>query len=204
MSDSLPLILASQSPRRKAFLTELGFTFSCQSADIDEAVIGDESPEIYVERLARAKAATIAKRHDSTTIVLGADTCVAINDKILGKPEDYQQCLQYLQLLSGETHQVHTAIAVVQGELSKSLVVSTQVDFDQLTEQDIRQYWLSKEPQDKAGAYGIQGLGGQFVKSIQGSYSAVVGLPLCETKHLLAEFGLFNLMHIGTATEDSK
>lgn len=192
MTQPSHLVLASQSPRRKQFLTDLGYDFTCLSPDIDESVLADESPSSYVERLALEKARCIAVSQEPSAVILGSDTCVAFENKILGKPESFEQCREYLSMLSGNQHQVHTAIAVVQGELSKSLVVSTLVQFDTLTELDIKRYWQTGEPQDKAGAYGIQGIGGQFVKSLTGSYSAVVGLPLCETKHLLKAFGVLN------------
>lgn len=196
MTQSYRLVLASQSPRRKQFLVDMGYDFTCLSPDIDESVMANESPASYVERLAVEKARCIAINQEQNITVLGSDTCVAFDGHILGKPESFAQCQEYLSMLSGNEHLVHTAIAVVKGTLSKSLVVSTKVQFDTLTEQDIVQYWQSGEPQDKAGAYGIQGIGGQFVKSIIGSYSAVVGLPLVETKHLLAEFGVHHHLNV--------
>lgn len=184
------LILASQSPRRRELLTQLGYQFSTCPADIDETVKTDESPIEYVERLALEKSQYIAKNQSDTTLVLGSDTCVVYQNNILGKPEDLAQCLEHLTMLSGNTHQVLTSIAVVQGELSKSVVVCTDVDFKVLSTEEIKNYWQTGEPQDKAGSYGIQGIAGQFVKQINGSYSAVVGLPLYETAQLLAEFSL--------------
>ena len=182
------LILASQSPRRRELLAQLGYQFICCPADIDETVQLNESPTKYVERLAIEKAAHIAKSRLDTTLVLGSDTCVVYQNQILGKPESLSQSIDCLSQLSGNTHQVLTAIAVVQGELSKSVLVSTDVTFKTLTEAEIINYWQTGEPQDKAGSYGIQGIAGQFVKHISGSYSAVVGLPLYETAKLLAEF----------------
>ena len=184
------LILASQSPRRKVLLAQLGYEFTCCPADIDETAFLDESPRQYVERLALEKANKIAKNELSHTVVLGADTCVVDNGIILGKPSNLAECLHHLSSLSGKSHQVLTAIAVVQGKLSQSLVVCTEIEFKSLTEQEIINYWHTGEPQDKAGSYGIQGIAGQFVKQIKGSYSAVVGLPLYETSTLLAEFSL--------------
>ena len=184
------LILASQSPRRRELLSQLGYQFSTCPADIDETARMDESSVEYVERLALEKAQYIAKNQSDTTLVLGSDTCVVYQDNILGKPENLTQCLEHLAMLSGNTHQVLTAIAIVQGEFSKSLVVSTDVEFKVLSTEEIKNYWQTGEPQDKAGSYGIQGVAGQFVKQINGSYSAVVGLPLYETAQLLAEFSL--------------
>lgn len=185
------LILASQSPRRQELLTQLGYQFSCLPADIDESVLADESPSQYVERLASQKAQYIAKNQPDTTLVLGSDTCVVFQNEILGKPENLAQCVAHLSLLEGQMHQVLTAVAVVKGELSKSVVVSTEVEFKPLSLQEMHNYWHTGEPQDKAGSYGIQGIGGQFVKQINGSYSSVVGLPLYETAQLLASFGLY-------------
>lgn len=184
------LILASQSPRRKAFLTQLGYHFESMSPDIDESLKTAETPSEYVTRLALEKAQCIAAKSPSTTVVVGSDTCVVYQQRILGKPENLQQCREYLSLLSGNTHQVYTGVSAVQGQLSKTIVVCTQVEFDEISNAEIDAYWRSGEPKDKAGAYGIQGIGGQFVKAIQGSYSAVVGLPLCETKQLLKHFNI--------------
>lgn len=185
------LILASQSPRRQELLAQLGYQFSCLPADIDESVLAHETPREYVERLACQKAQYIAKNQSDTTLVLGSDTCVVFRDEILGKPANISQCVAHLSLLAGQVHQVLTAIAVVKGELSKSVVVSTEVEFKPLSLQEMQNYWQTGEPQDKAGSYGIQGIGGQFVKQIKGSYSSVVGLPLYETAQLLASFGLY-------------
>jgi len=188
------LILASQSPRRQSLLKQLGYPFSIVAADIDESVMPHESPSDYVRRLAQQKAqaifAPLPKEQQQKTMVLGADTCVVIDNTILGKPDDYQQCLATLQQLSGNIHQVLTSIALVSNQGSDIEVVSTQVSFKTLTEDEISRYWHTKEPRDKAGSYAIQGIGGQFVKRIEGSYSAVVGLPLYETSQMLAKLGL--------------
>lgn len=187
-------ILASKSPRRQQLLAQLGYNFECISADIDESIVGGESPYQYVERLARQKAQKVTKNLSSSKknpcIVLGSDTSVIVDDQILGKPDDLSHCIEILQQLSDRNHQVLTAIAVCCGEKTSSLVIVTEVFFKKLSKEEITRYWQSGEPQDKAGAYGIQGIGGQFVKQITGSYSAVVGLPLYETTQLLAEFGL--------------
>ncbi len=189
------LILASQSPRRKELLQQLGYHFQCLPADIDESILPDEGAESYVARLALEKAQAIAQHTtDDDTVVLGSDTSVVFQQHILGKPESLEDCLTILKMLSGCSHQVLTAIAVVQGERSEVQVVCTEVDFKTLSPQEITRYWQTGEPQDKAGAYGIQGVGGQFVKQIRGSYSAVVGLPLYETAQLLASFGVKSLI----------
>lgn len=187
---STTLILASQSPRRKELLEQLGYHFTCLPADIDESVLAQENPEQYVSRLAIEKARVIAKQYDESVVVLGSDTSVVFGTHILGKPASLDECIAILSMLSGQTHQVITAVAVVKGERTEVFVVRTEVDFKVLTEQEISRYWQTGEPQDKAGAYGIQGIAGQFVKKIRGSYSAVVGLPLYETSQLLSLFGV--------------
>lgn len=184
------LILASQSPRRKELLSQLGYQFQTISADIDESVILEESPGDYVLRLAIAKAQVVANGKTSNCVVLGSDTSVVFNHHILGKPENIAQCCQQLLMLSGNTHQVLTAIAAIKGEQVISAVIKTDVTFKSLSLEEVKRYWHTGEPQDKAGSYGIQGIGGQFVTQIKGSYSAVVGLPLYETAKLLAELGL--------------
>ena len=184
------LVLASQSPRRKELLQQLGYDFICLPADIDESVLLTETPEQYVARLALEKASAIAQKQSANVVVLGSDTSVIFKQHILGKPESLTDCLAILTMLSGNSHQVVTAVAAVQGERSEVVLVSTEVDFKCLSEQEIRRYWQTGEPQDKAGAYGIQGIAGQFVKQIRGSYSAVVGLPLYETAQLLSTFGV--------------
>lgn len=190
----MTLILASKSPRRKELLAQLGYTFETANADIDESVKAQETPLAYVERLACEKAQAITKnllkKNSATTLVLGSDTCVVCQGEILGQPKNKKECIKHLTSLSGNTHQVLTAIAVSCGKVIKSLVVQTDVTFKALTLDEINHYWETQEPQDKAGSYGIQGIAGQFVKHLNGSYSSVVGLPLYETAQLLAEFNL--------------
>ena len=188
------LILASQSPRRRDYLRQLGYQFSSESADIDESVLISEKPVDYVARLSAEKARFIAKNHNDTTIVLGADTCVVVDDEILGKPIDLADCIRQLTLLSGRTHQVYTAVSVVSGQQVKTRTVGADVTFKALSIDEITRYWHTGEPCDKAGAYGIQGSAGHFVKQINGSYSAIVGLPLFETSELLAEFGVLTAL----------
>lgn len=186
------LYLASGSPRRRELLTQIGVPFLTQIAPIDESALPGESPLAYVERLARAKGhAGLAALVDADdAVVLGADTAVVLDGRILGKPRDRADALATLQALSGRSHQVLTAVALVSRERQASQVVTSQVTFRPLTQAEIEAYWASGEPQDKAGSYGIQGLAAVFVSQLQGSYSAVVGLPLCETAALLAEFAI--------------
>ena len=186
------LYLASGSPRRRELLTQIAVPFLTQIAPIDENALPGESPIAYVERLARAKAqAGLAALVDTAgAVVLGADTAVVLDGRILGKPEDRDDALATLSALSGRTHQVLTAVALVSRERLASQVVTSQVTFRSLSQAEIEAYWDSGEPQDKAGCYGIQGLAAVFVSQLHGSYSAVVGLPLCETAALLAEFAI--------------
>ena len=193
------LILASQSPRRKDLLAQLGYQFTSQSPAINESVRNDESAEDYVLRLAQEKAqavySTLPTLQQAQAVVLGSDTCVVIDGKVLGKPENEAECIATLMLLENKQHQVMTAIATIsQDQTNKIEIVSnlviTQVQFKPLTVSEIKQYWQTGEPCDKAGSYAIQGIGGQFVTTINGSYSAVVGLPLFETAQLLTQMGL--------------
>jgi septum formation protein len=197
------LILASQSPRRKELLSQLGYVFQTISADIDETVIEGELPPAYVLRLAIEKAQVVAKHQTTDCVVLGSDTSVIFDHHILGKPANIENCCEQLLMLSNNTHQVITAIAAVRGGQVISSLVSTDVTFKKLSINEIERYWQTGEPQDKAGAYGIQGIGGQFVKQINGSYSAVVGLPLYETATLLAEFGLPTAIQQNTTTSSN-
>ncbi|SET63593.1 Maf family protein [Thalassotalea agarivorans] len=184
------LVLASQSPRRGQLLSQLGYSFTVCPADIDETVLPEETPHAYVERLARQKALSVAEQFQASDVIIGSDTTVVQSGNILGKPSDENDCLTMLRSLSNNTHQVLTAIAVVSNQTVASEVVATNVSFRHLSDEEIRIYWQTGEPQDKAGAYGIQGIGGQFVSNIHGSYSAVVGLPLYETANLLKLAGI--------------
>ncbi len=194
----MQLVLASSSPRRRELLAQVGlgdseFAFEALSADIDESHRAGESADEFVVRLAIEKAqAGLALWGQAGAVVLGSDTIVVLDDEILGKPKDEQDARQMLSALSGKRHSVMTAVAVTDGERTLSRLVETKVQFCGLTEQAILAYIATGEPMDKAGAYGIQGLGGCFVEAIDGSYSAVVGLPLVETRALLAEMKLLS------------
>ena len=180
--------LASASPRRKELLTQLGIEFSQFSVDADESQYPNELPYKYVERLARLKACSGVELGYTDRPVLGSDTVVVIDNQSLCKPRDKDDFTHTLKRLSGNTHQVLTAVAFATQEKVLSCVVSTDVTFKALTDEEIKAYWQSGEPQDKAGGYGIQGLGGRFVTHIAGSYFSVVGLPLYETEQLLKTF----------------
>ncbi len=186
------LYLASGSPRRRELLTQIAVPFLTQIVPIDENALPGESPIAYVERLAlsKAQAGLAALTDTADAVVLGADTAVVLDGRILGKPTDRADALATLSDLSGRTHEVLTAVALVSRERQVSRVVTSQVTFRALSQAEIEAYWASGEPQDKAGCYGIQGLAAVFVSQLQGSYSAVVGLPLCETAALLAEFAI--------------
>ena len=199
----MDLVLASTSPRRKELLAHIGlgrpeFCFTQVAPDIDETVQQGEAPRDYVRRLAAEKAhAGLALCADmSQPAVLGSDTIVVLENQILGKPLDVADAKRTLSELSGRTHTVMTAVALTyQADVDLSFktsvrLVETQVRFCALSAADIDAYVASQEPMDKAGSYGIQGLGGGFVAEIEGSYSGVVGLPLVETRELLAEVGL--------------
>lgn len=190
-----PLYLASGSPRRRELLTQIGIPFTPLSAAVDETPLPDEAATTYVERLARAKAQAglaVLQGHDAGAplAVLGADTAVVLDGRILGKPVDQDDALAMLAALSGREHQVLTAVAVADPQRCLSVCVASQVRFSPISVERARAYWASGEPLDKAGAYAIQGLGAVFVERIEGSYSAVVGLPLSETAALLAQFGI--------------
>lgn len=186
------LYLASSSPRRRELLTQIGLSFHLVSGNVDETPLADEAPAAHVERLARSKAQAgltmLAQRPD--ICVLGADTIVVLDGRILGKPRDREDGLAMLQALSGREHQVLTAVAVADRDRCEVRVVSSTVGFRALAAGEAEAYWATGEPQDKAGGYAIQGLAAVFVNRVEGSYSAVVGLPLCETAELLADFAI--------------
>ncbi|WP_435237230.1 Maf family protein [Psychromonas sp. PT13] len=182
------IYLASNSPRRAELLNQIGISFLRINGSIDEQRKPDESAEEYVLRLALEKAQAGFTNSDQSRPVLGADTIVVVDHHVLEKPENELAGREMMQLLSGRTHQVFTAIAVVNSRLEKTRLVKTDVSFKSLSEQDIAEYWLTGEPLDKAGGYAIQGIAGKFITNINGSYSAVVGLPLYETELLIKEF----------------
>lgn len=185
------LYLASGSPRRRELLEQIGVRHQRVVVDVDESLRPGESAALYVERLAREKAsAGLAALAGQPACVLGADTSVVLDGRILGKPLDRVDFSATLRALSGRAHQVLTAIAIGNAERMCSQVVSSEVHFRHISEQEIQAYWETGEPGDKAGGYAIQGLAAVFVTHLAGSYSAVVGLPVCETAALLDEFGI--------------
>ena len=185
------LCLASQSPRRAKLLRQAGFDFWTYEPKVDESALADEGPAELTERLSIKKAeAAVRAAAGEDPVCLGSDTVVALDDTILCKPSDSADAFRMLQRLSGRCHEVVTAVTVAQGDWRESRRVTSTVTFSHLPEEVIRAYCETPEPYDKAGAYGIQGLGGSFVISLSGSYSAVMGLPLYETTELLALAGI--------------
>lgn len=180
------LILASASPRRRELLDQLRIRYRVRPVDIDETPLPRESPSAYVSRLAAAKSAACP---DSDLPVLAADTAVAVDGAILGKPVDRAHGLAMLARLSGRCHLVYSSVSL-RGREHRQLTAVTEVAFKTLTLSETERYWDTGEPADKAGAYAIQGLGGIFVTAVRGSYSNVVGLPLFETAELLAQQGI--------------
>ena len=183
------IYLASRSPRRGELLQQIGISFVVLPSDIDESVLPNEAPHIYVQRLAREKAEVclqmISLERLEQLPVLAADTTVCVNGNILGKPEDDTDAAAMLRSMSGSWHEVHTAIALAVGDEIRVKLSSTRVQMADLSEVEIATYVASGEHKDKAGAYGIQGLAAAFISRIEGSYSGVMGLPLFETAELL-------------------
>lgn len=190
----ISLYLASQSPRRRELLTQIGVAHQVVRVDVVEQPQVQESPSNYVQRLALEKAsagwAQVNQSGLAVGPVLGADTIVVINEQILEKPRDAEHATAMLRLLAGATHQVMTAVAMVNAEQQLVKLSVTDVVFRSLDEAEINAYWHTGEPQDKAGGYAIQGLGAVFVEQIRGSYSGVVGLPIEQTVALLQEFNV--------------
>jgi len=182
-----PVILASASPRRLELLAQLKIDCEVRPAHIDERVGPGESPERYVERMAREKTSAMSV---PGRVTLGADTVVVLGDEILGKPSNREEGVTMLSSLSDTWHRVLTSVAATDGDSTESVTVTTDVHFRTVTREEAERYWATGEPQDKAGGYGIQGIGSIFADEIRGSYSAVVGLPLAETERLLERFGV--------------
>ena len=181
------VVLASASPRRRQLLSLLLADFRCLPMDVDESPLSGETPESYVLRLARLKTEAAL---EPGRVVIGSDTTVCLRGELLHKPQDYDDAHGMLSRLSGQTHQVFTAVAIAKDSMIRDAVVTTDVVFDLLDDELISTYIDTGECWDKAGAYGIQGFAGSFVIGIQGSFSSVVGLPLRETRQLLGEFGI--------------
>ena len=179
------IALASASPRRRELLSQLGVDYQVVKIDVDESQWPAESAPAYVARLAKAKASAGFAAVAQQMPALGADTIVVVDGQVLGKPKDQVDFMRMMQLLQGRSHQVMTAVAVVHAQGVEASTVTTDVWFGSLTEAAMMAYWQTGEPHDKAGGYGIQGIAGRFIEKINGSYFAVVGLPLFETSQLL-------------------
>lgn len=194
------IYLASQSPRRRELLKQIGIHFEPlllrtdprRAIDVDETPYPDESPEVYVQRVCREKAQfgydAVKSRHLQPHPVLAADTTVTLDGKIFGKPENAEQAAQMLRALSGREHQVLTAVAIAMGNHIETRLSTSRVRFTKLSEERIKRYLQSHEYADKAGGYAIQGQAAAFVEHLEGSYSGVMGLPLFETTELLQHF----------------
>jgi septum formation protein len=191
MPMNTPIILASNSPRRRELLRQIGVVFSSDAADIDERVLPGEQPDVYAVRTALEKAQAVSARTGSG-IVIAADTVVVLDGVIMGKPTDGREAERMLSMLSGKMHRVLTGLAIVDAGTGKTRtrVADTRVWFRPLTHDQITSYVGSGEPLDKAGAYGIQGKGALLIDRIEGCYFNVVGLPLSLLAEMLIDFGI--------------
>ncbi|RJP87698.1 MAG: septum formation inhibitor Maf [Desulfobacteraceae bacterium] len=190
---SAPIILASQSPRRRRLLEAAGLIFRVIPSQVQEEDFKAVNPATYVKVLAEAKARDVAEKHPDSWVI-GADSIVLIDEKILEKPASLSDARRMMAILSGKTHQVLTGYAIISGENRHSFtnVETTDVTFKPLTEEEIEWYIQTPEPYDKAGGYAIQGLGSFMVKQIKGSYTNVVGLPVCEVLDQLYRLGVIS------------
>lgn len=188
---TIHLYIASSSPRRRELLTQIGVSYQVISINVPEQCSPGESVVDYVQRLAleKARAGRALVKGESSIPVLGADTVVVLDDHLMEKPKDKSDGLAMLAKLSGQTHEVLSAVAMV-GEKEKVVMNRSRVSFRETTEQEREAYWNTGEPQDKAGGYAVQGLAAVFISRIEGSFSGVMGLPLFETAGLLNEFGI--------------
>jgi nucleoside triphosphate pyrophosphatase len=199
--ENRPLVLASGSPRRRGFLHQLGYQFEVITPETEEKALPGEEAQEYVLRNAVEKAQDVVIRVAPGTVVIAADTVVVLNGRIMEKPGSEDGATEMLQSLSGQTHQVITGFCVCGTNLSgaavvRSLAVSTDVEFKNLSDEEIAAYIRSGEPMDKAGAYAIQGRAAYMIRQIRGSYTNVVGLPMTELEELLAaEFGVTPSYH---------
>ncbi|CAN5922314.1 Maf family nucleotide pyrophosphatase [soil metagenome] len=194
------VILASQSPRRRELLMLVGIAHEVRPADIDETYLVGEEPRAHAERLAREKAAVVA-RDEPDAVVIGSDTIVVVDGDVLGKPRSTAEAIAMLRRLSGRSHIVLTAVAVSWRGMQRSDVVEVGVTFHPIGTEDIEAYVATGEPMDKAGAYGIQGYGATIVQRVDGDYFAVMGLPLQRLVRLMADMGIH--YRFGSLTVDA-
>ena len=183
------IILASASPRRKELLSTAGLEFTVKVADVEEIIPENATPYEVVKSLALQKAQAVAKDNPDS-VVIGSDTVVALDGVILGKPKDEEDAVRMLTALSGRSHTVYTGVALIHGEIIRNFCEATEVKFYPLTEEEICSYVATKEPMDKAGAYGIQGKGCVLVEKIIGDYFNVVGLPVSKVCRELRDFNV--------------
>ncbi len=184
------LILASASPRRREILSMAGYRFTVLAPDVDESAQG-LAPDMLVQELSRRKAAAAAVLSVPHDVILAADTVVALDDKILGKPGDAARAVQMLRALSGQTHVVYTGFTISDNDTAVTQAVAAYVTMREITEEEINAYVATGSPLDKAGAYGIQEAAGMFVQSLQGDYYSIMGLPICPVSVLLRDtFGI--------------
>lgn len=181
------IILASASPRRKELMELAGYRFNVICADIVEIVPENVPPQSVVMSLSLQKAQAVAKEHKNA-VVIGSDTVVALDGKILGKPHSEKEAVEMLRLLSGRIHKVFTGVAIVCGERTKNFYDETDVEFYPLDDDEIQKYVATGEPMDKAGAYGIQGKGAVLVKKINGDFFNVMGLPISKLYREMSDF----------------
>ena len=180
------LVLASASPRRSELLRNAGIAFTVQAADVDETPLAGEAARECAERLARDKALAVWRMR-LQDVVLGADTIVVVDEKILGKPRDAEDAARMLRMLSGRAHQVITGVCIVEASQTRIASETTVVTMEELSDAEICEYVASGEPMDKAGAYAIQGMASRWIPRIEGDYSNVVGLPLARVYRMLRE-----------------
>ena len=183
------LILASASPRRRELLERLGLEFEVITADCDENIEGDLPPAEIVRELSKRKAFAVMSKLDYPAVVIGADTIVVDKTRILGKPKSPEDAVETLMSLSGRTHSVFTGMTITDGERTITDVRETRITFIRFSRSEAEAYVRTGEPLDKAGSYGIQGLGGKFVANINGDYYATVGLSICRLNRFLREYG---------------
>ena len=187
----MDIILASKSPRRRALLEQMGVKdFRILTPDIDEHMDRELPPAELVRQISLEKAQAVAAQADPNAVIIAADTVVALDGVVLGKPADEEEAFRMLSLLSGNRHQVYTGLTVLRGEQVFSQWEETAVTFRSLTAEEIEAYIATGEPMDKAGAYGIQGYGALFIEGISGDYYNVMGLPVCRLGQILGQLGM--------------
>lgn len=192
----MDMVLASGSPRRRELLTQMGLTFRVVVSDADETVDPSLSPTDQVRLISRRKADAVAETVGPEALVIAADTIVALDGAVMGKPHSPEEAVEMLSRLSGSTHAVYTGFTLRQGGRTVTQAEETLVTFRPLTAEEIKAYVSTGEPMDKAGAYGIQGLGSLLVSGIRGDYFNVMGLPVCALGQALARFGVHPLKEV--------